>query len=72
MFSAPSPPPPPPPPPSREDPSIKAAKERQRQAELSRKGRAAAVLFGDKEEAELGAPNVAQPKARAGAKLLGA
>lgn len=68
--SKPQMPAPPPPPPKRDDPEIAAAKDKQRMADLKRKGRAASVLTsGRGVEEELGA--VARPEARSGAQLLG-
>lgn len=61
--------PPPPPPPTREDPEVKAAREKTRLAALQRKGRRASILTGGQGvEDSLG--SVSRPEARS-AQLLG-
>lgn len=64
-FSSPKPPPiqPLPPPITREDPEIKAAKEKQRRSELQRKGRRSQILTGSDIESTFG--DVSRPEAKA-------
>jgi len=58
----------PPPPPKRDDPAIDAAKKRQREVEMGRKGRASTIL-APKTEQPLG--SVSRPAARAATNLGG-